>query len=136
METSIPKQSSRTGKTILIIEDERPLLEVVQIKLEGSGFDVITARSVNQALDFLQAVPQVHAIWLDHYLLGQHDGVDFVKRVKTDPKAKSIPIFVISNSASEETKATYQELGVEGYYVKSDFQLEEIIDDMRSVLHM
>ncbi len=136
METSIPKQSSRTGKTILIIEDERPLLEVVQIKLEGSGFDVITARSVNQALDFLQAVPQVHAIWLDHYLLGQHDGVDFVKRVKTDPKAKSITIFVISNSASEETKATYQELGVEGYYVKSDFQLEEIIDDMRSVLHM
>jgi len=39
---------SNTRKTILVVEDERPLLEVVQIKLEGGGFDVVTARSVGQ----------------------------------------------------------------------------------------
>lgn len=130
------RPSSEYPRTILIIEDERPLLEVVQLKLEGSGFDVVTARSVNQAFDFLTALPRVDAVWLDHYLLGQHNGVDFVRRVKDEPRAKDIPIFVISNSASEDTKDAYRQLGVEGYYVKSDFQLEEIIDDVRSVLQM
>jgi CheY-like chemotaxis protein len=122
--------------TILIVEDERPLLEVVQIKLEGSGFDVVTARSVNQALDFLRSLPKVDAIWLDHYLLGQHDGIEFVRQVRSgDERLQRIPIFVISNSASESTEAAYRDLGVEGYYVKSDFQLDEIINDMRSVLY-
>ena len=134
---SHPNASSRERRTILIIEDERPLLEVVQIKLEGSGFDVITARSVGQALDFLRSLPGVSAIWLDHYLLGQHDGVEFVRRVRSgDARYQHVPVFVISNSASEETKASYRELGVEGYYVKSDFQLDEIINDIRSVLQM
>ena len=128
---------TRERRTVLIIEDERPLLEVVQIKLEGSGFDVITARSVAQALDFLGSLGGVSAIWLDHYLLGQHDGVEFVRQVRQgDSRYQSLPIFVISNSASEETKAAYRELGGEGYYVKSDFQLDEIINDIRSVLHI
>lgn len=123
-------------KTILIVEDERPLLEVVQIKLEGSGFDVVTARSVGQALQFLQEVPKTDAIWLDHYLLGEQDGLDFVGKVKELEAWKDIPIFVISNSASEETKQSYLKRSVSGYYVKSDFRLDEIIDDMRTVLRM
>lgn len=123
-------------KTILIVEDERPLLEVVQIKLEGSGFDVVTARSVGQAFQFLQEVPKTDAIWLDHYLLGEQDGLDFVGKVKEAGTWKDVPIFVISNSASEDTKQSYLKKGVSGYYVKSDFRLDEIIDDMRTVLRM
>lgn len=127
---------SNERKTILIVEDERPLLEVVQIKLEGGGFDVVTARSVGQALQFLKEVPKTDAIWLDHYLLGEQDGLDFVSKIKDTDGWKDIPIFVISNSASEDTKQSYLKMGVSGYYVKSDFRLDEIIDDMRTVLRM
>jgi len=127
---------SNTRKTILVVEDERPLLEVVQIKLEGGGFDVVTARSVGQALEFLKEVPKTDAIWLDHYLLGEQDGLHFVSKIKEDSKTKDLPIFVISNSASEDTKQAYLKMGVAGYYVKSDFRLDEIIEDIRTVLRM
>ena len=41
-------------KTILILEDETPLLEVIKSKLETEGFRVVTARSVSQALEYLK----------------------------------------------------------------------------------
>lgn len=123
-------------KTVLIIEDERPLLEIVQIKLESGGFDVVTARSVGQALQFLREIPAIDAVWLDHYLLGIEDGLDFVKKVKGIEEKKELPIFVVSNSASEDTRAEYINLGVSKYYVKSDHSLDQIIKDMRVVLEM
>ena len=57
-------------KIILVIEDEIPLLNAIKIKLEKSGFDVVTARTVEQAWNHLQDIKNIDAVWLDHYLLG------------------------------------------------------------------
>ena len=140
-------------KTILVIEDERPLLEVVNDKLEKSGFGVIAARSVDQvfnakleknglgiisarsirqALNYLENLAQIDAIWLDHNLLGKEDGLDFLKKFKANGgQWKKIPIFVVSNSEGPKTIQSYVNLGVSKYYVKSNHRLDEIIDDIK-----
>jgi CheY-like chemotaxis protein len=139
-------------KTILVIEDERPLLEVVNTRLEKKGFGVITARSVDQvfnakleknglgviaaksikeALDYLEDLEKIDAIWLDHNLLGKENGLDFVKKLKANGgRWKKIPIFVISNTESSKTIKSYVDLGVSKYYVKSNHKLDEIIKDI------
>jgi DNA-binding response OmpR family regulator len=139
-------------KTILVIEDERPLLEVVNAKLEKSGFGVITARSVDQvfnanleakgmgiisarsileALDYLEDLEQIDAIWLDHNLIGKENGLDLVKKFKANGgKWKKVPIFVVSNTESQKTIQSYVKLGISRYYVKSNFRLDEIIGDI------
>jgi DNA-binding response OmpR family regulator len=61
--------SPQLNKTILIVEDERPLANAIKIKLELNGFETVTARSVAQALDYLENINEINAIWLDHYLL-------------------------------------------------------------------
>lgn len=122
-------------KTILVIEDERPLLEAVKAKLEKSGFGVTTARSVEQALNYLEDLERVDAIWLDHYLLGKEDGLDFVIKSKAkDGKWNKIPIFVVSNTASPAKVQSYIRLGINKYYVKAEHRLDEIINDVKSFL--
>lgn len=120
--------------TILVIEDERPLQKVIKLQFEERGFEVVTARTVAQAFDLLQEVPGIKAIWLDHYLLGKEDGLDLVARLKESAEWKNIPVFVVSNTASEDKVKTYLSFGVEKYYTKSDYKLEHIVDDMREVL--
>jgi DNA-binding response OmpR family regulator len=114
----------------MVIEDEQPLLEAIKIKLEKTGFDVVTARSVEQAMNFLKDIERIDVIWLDHYLLGKENGLDFVVMVKNDDAWKKIPIFVVSNTASADKVKSYLELGVEKYYTKADYRLDEIIKDI------
>lgn len=118
----------------MLVEDERPLLNVIQAKLESSGFDSVSARTVKQALEYLETLPVVDLIWLDHYLLGKEDGIDFVAKVKSEEKWRHIPIFVVSNTATAEKKHTYINLGVEKYYIKSDHRLDAIIKDIEELL--
>ena len=151
-----PSKKKLPKKAILVIEDERPLLEVINAKLEKSGFNVIAARSVEQAfnaqleksnvgvitvrtieqaLEYLDRLEKIDAIWLDHHLLGKEDGLDFVRKFKANGgRAKSVPVFVVSNAASPKTVKSYLQSGVSKYYVKSDHRLDEIIADIESFL--
>lgn len=143
-------------KTILVIEDERALLEAIHDKLVKSGFNVISARSVEQAFNptldkkglgpitiariekallYLEGLEKIDAIWLDHHLLGKEDGLDFVKKFKANGnKWNKIPVFVVSNAASPKTVKSYINSGVSQYYVKSDHRLDEIIADITILL--
>lgn len=146
------KKEKTKKKTILVIEDERPLLEAVNAKLEKEGFGVINARSVDQvfdamletngmgviaarsikqALDYLEDLEKIDAIWLDHNLIGKENGIDFVKKFKANGgRWNNIPIFVVSNTEGSDTIKSYVNLGVSKYYVKSNHRLDEIIKDI------
>lgn len=78
------KTKSKDKKTILVIEDERPLVLAIETKLEKNGFFVITARTVEQGLNYLDDVSKIDVIWLDHYLLGEKTGLDFVVKLKSE----------------------------------------------------
>lgn len=121
--------------TILVIEDERPLLEAIKKMLDKKGLSVVTSRTVRQALDFLDELSDVKAIWLDHYLLGKESGIDLVAKLKDEKsKWKNIPIFVVSNTASEDKVQAYLRFGVNKYYTKSDHRLDEIATEIKEFL--
>ena len=150
------EKKSVKKKTILVIEDERSLLDVVNTRLEKKGFGVLTARSVEQvfnmglekdklgviaassimqALNHLEDLEKIDAIWLDHNLLGKENGLDFIKKLKANGgRWKKIPIFVVSNSEGSETIKSYFNLGVSKYFVKSNYKLDEIIKDINLFL--
>ena len=124
-----------TKKTILVIEDEQPLVNAVKTKLEKSGFEVTSARTVAQAVHYLDDGGRADAIWLDHYLLGKENGLDFVTKLKAhNGRWSSIPVFVVSNTASPDKVQSYIRFGVKKYYVKSEHRLDEIIGDITHYL--
>lgn len=125
------------NKVILVLEDERPLLEAIRLKLGKNNFDVVTARKVEQAKAYVTDLERVDAVWLDHYLIGQEDGLDFLAWCKEydGGKYKGIPIFVVSNTASADKVSTYMQLGAKEYFVKSNHRLDEIINAITAYLN-
>jgi CheY-like chemotaxis protein len=117
---------------ILVIEDELPLQDAIRIKLENNGLKVITARSVKQALSYVEEVATIDVIWLDHYLLGQENGLEFVARLKNEKsRYRDIPIFVVSNSVGQDKITSYINFGINKYYTKTEFTLAEIVTDIK-----
>ncbi|MEX0917608.1 MAG: response regulator [Candidatus Paceibacterota bacterium] len=122
-------------KTILVVEDERPLLEAIKRKLEINGFLVVTARSTDQAYEYVEDIGTIDAIWLDHYLLGKESGLDFVAKCKEEGSScKNIPIYVVSNTASADKVQTYLRFGITKYFVKAEHRLDEIINQIKMYL--
>lgn len=121
-------------KTILIVEDEKPLLDAVKKKLELAGFYVVTARKVEQALSYLKDLEKVDLVWLDHYLIGKENGLDLVAKMKEDGSEwKKIHILVVSNTASPDKVNSYLHLGIDKYFTKADYRLDDIIKYINSL---
>ena len=116
--------------TILILEDERQLARAVREMFSQRGFEAIVVSRVGDGIKELQNRKRVDVIWLDHYLLGTENGLDFVVEVKNNPEWRSIPIFVVSNNASTTNIKSYIQLGVSNYYTKADYDISQIITDI------
>lgn len=128
------EKTARLERTILVIEDEKPLARAISKKLDFSGFDVVTARSVEQALGYLEDIDKIDAVWLDHYLLGEMDGLDFLERVKSHQDWKGLPVFVVTNTAGADKRLVYLKLGATEYFIKSENRLDKIISSIKKDL--
>ena len=122
-------------KTILVIEDELPLLEAIQRKLENVGFKTLTAQNTENAMSQLQEGAVIDLVWLDHYIFGKEPGLLFIAELKNEPKWSKIPVFVVSNASGPEKKQAYMSLGADKYYTKVDYKLEDICRDIEEFLN-
>ncbi len=122
------------SKTILVIEDETALLEVIKKKLGLSGFYVLTARSVKEGLERLGAGQKTDLIWLDHRLIDGENGLAFAKKIKETEEYGAIPIFVVASVLSREEAESYLKLGAVKYYIKAESSLARIIEDIKKFL--
>ncbi len=125
---------SKSFNRVLIVEDERTLKMAIQKKLEKTGFETVAATSAEEALELLQDPKnRPDVIWLDYYLPSMN-GLEFLTKIKENPKYKSIPVFVVSNTAGPEKVATMMALGVHKYFIKAEKRLDEIIYEINRLL--
>lgn len=119
---------------IMVVEDEKLLLEAItrKLELEGDEFSAfMSGREAFSALEKAARLPDL--IWLDYYL-GDMDGKEFMTKLKSIPRLTNIPVMVVSNSASEDKVSEMIELGVIVYLLKADYRLEEITKLMRKAI--
>jgi CheY-like chemotaxis protein len=88
-----------TPKTIMIVEDDISIREVLQESLESEGFLTVQAENGKEGLDKLASIPKPSVILLD-MMMPVMDGRKFLDIVKQDPNLKTIPIIVVSANAS------------------------------------
>lgn len=126
------EKTSNSLKKILVVEDDNALFDAISMKLKGNNFQVLRSSNASDAFSILTENEDVEFIWLDHYLLGVENGFDFALRVKADDsKFRNIPVFVVSNTASEDKVKSYIALGVDRYYIKAEHSLEGLIEKMK-----
>jgi len=100
---------------ILLVDDEKDIVEFLKYNLELEGFDVITAYDGIQALDKLQENPSL--IILD-IMMPRLDGYDTVKKIKSIEKFSGIPIIFLTAKSGEADEIIGLELGANDYIQK------------------
>lgn len=127
------KQNTSGDKvSILLVEDDKFLRELLVRKLETSGFNVLFAVDGEEALKKIKEnIPQL--ILLDLVLPGI-DGFDVLKRIKENPLTKDIPVVILSNLGQQEEVEKGIRLGADDYLIKAHFTPDEIIKKSKRIL--
>jgi len=119
-------------KIVMVVEDEKLLLDAISKKLSLNGFVVLPYSDGVQALsDLIDHSVSPNIIWLDYYL-GATNGMEFVTQMHE--KNITVPVVIVSNSASDTKVKTMLALGVKKYILKAHHRLEEIIVELQSIL--
>lgn len=117
--------------TILVVEDEHAIQELITINLEHAGFRVLCAGSAEEAAEKMRAALPDVAI-LDWMLPGQ-SGVALARQWRSEERTRELPIIMLTARAHEDDKIQGLEIGADDYVTKP-FSPKELVARVRAVL--
>jgi two-component system response regulator VicR len=116
------------NKKILVVDDEKPIADILQFNLKKEGYDVYCAYDGNQAIEMVnQLIPDL--ILLD-IMLPQKDGMEVCREVR---KKYEMPIIMLTAKDSEIDKVLGLEFGADDYVTKP-FSTRELIARVKANL--
>jgi DNA-binding response OmpR family regulator len=119
------------SSTVLVIDDEKDLLELVRYNLEKEHLDVITASDGQSGLNIgLKHKPDL--ILLDLMMPGM-SGLEVCKQLRSDTRTSRVPIIMLTAKAGETDKVIGLELGADDYITKP-FSVRELLARVRAAL--
>lgn len=119
------------GRSILIVDDEAPIREMIAVALEMAGYDCMEAENSQQA----------HAIIVDRkpdlilldWMLPGTSGIELARRLKRDELTGDIPIIMLTAKGEEDNKIQGLEVGADDYITKP-FSPRELVARLKAVL--
>ncbi|CAG7857648.1 Phosphate regulon transcriptional regulatory protein PhoB [biofilm metagenome] len=117
--------------TILVVEDEAAIRDMLKIILEQAGFKPLLADEVSAAQ--IQLTDHSPDLILLDWMLPGITGVEWARRLKKDTSYSEIPIIMLTARGEEEDKVRGLEIGADDYLTKP-FSPKELIARIRAVL--
>ncbi len=124
---------AQEGHGVLVVEDDKFLRELFVRKLFSSGFTVENASDAKEAFAVLERW-KPDLILLD-LMLPDIDGFEILARLKKDERFVAIPVFILSNLGEQKDIDRAMNLGAQGFMVKVNFNLEDIVSRVQEVLN-
>ena len=119
------------GRTILIVDDEAPIREMIAVALEMAGYQCLEAADSQQA----------HSLIVDHkpdlilldWMLPGTSGIELARRLKRDELTAATPIIMLTAKGEEDNKVQGLEVGADDYITKP-FSPRELVARLKAVL--
>ena len=119
------------NETILIVEDEKDIVKMLEYNLKKEGFKTLSVRNGEDAICSART-EQPDLIILDLMLPGI-DGLEVCKTLKADDKTRSTPVIMLTAKSQESDKIVGLELGADDYVTKP-FSPRELIARIKAIL--
>ncbi len=116
---------------VIIIEDERDIVELVRYNFRKEGFEVESFSRGREGLEYLHRNP-ADLVLLD-ILLPDEDGFEICKRLRADERLKSLPVIFLTAKSEEMDRILGLEIGADDYVVKP-FSPRELVARVKAVL--
>jgi len=131
MRECLPGEKKEVKEKILIVEDEKDIVKMLDYNLKKEGFRTLSAYDGEYALD-LAVREHPNLVILDLMLPGM-DGLEVCRELKKENKTSSIPIIMLTAKGQESDKIVGLELGADDYITKP-FSPRELIARIKAVL--
>lgn len=118
-------------KRILVVDDEKNIVELIKMNLELSGFEVIPIYSGREVVN--KAISLNPDLILLDLMLPDIDGFEVCRRLKLNKEVKDIPIIMLTAKSEESDKVIGLGLGADDYVTKP-FGIRELEARIRTVL--
>lgn len=120
-----------TAKTVLIVDDEAPIREMIAVALEMADYRVLEADNAQTA----------HAMVVDHqpdlllldWMMPGTSGIELARRLKKDELSAAIPIIMLTAKGEEDNKIQGLDIGADDYITKP-FSPRELVARLKAVL--
>jgi len=117
--------------TVLLCDDERDLLSVLDFNLRAAGFETILATRGEEAMLALKRrIPDL--VLLD-LMLPDLPGTEICRRIKSDPRTRHVPVVMLTAKGEEVDRVVGFELGADDYVTKP-FSVRELVLRLKAVL--
>jgi two-component system chemotaxis response regulator CheY len=113
------------NKTVLLVEDDLEIRDILQDVLEADGFDVVPAANGKQALDFLILnQPQKADLVILDLMMPMVSGWQVMQRMNEDPRLSEIPVMVLSAVARDKPEGATA-------FLRKPFNIDAFCDAVR-----
>lgn len=118
---------------ILIVDDDKFLLNMYSIKFQKEKFEVTVASDGQEALKKLQDGFVPDAIVLD-IVMPVMDGLEFLEKMRGENLAKDATLLILSNQGQSSDIEKAKRLGIDGYIVKATTIPSEVVTEVLRML--
>jgi two-component system chemotaxis sensor kinase CheA len=119
-------------RPILVVDDSLTTRMLEQSILESAGYEVDVATSGEEGLE--RARRADYALILVDVEMPGMDGFTFIEQIRSDPKLRDTPAILVTSRSAPEDKQRGQEVGSQGYVVKSEFDQAELLDHIKQLV--
>ena len=117
--------------TVLVIDDDPVILELLRVNFEIEGFDVICAADGQEGLERAQA--DHPDIVISDIMMPRRDGLQLLTDLKSHPDTEDLPVILLSAKAQKNEVQQGLDLGADDYITKP-FDPLELIDRLNAVM--
>lgn len=114
---------------ILLVDDDKFLLDMYALKFKKSGLDVDTSSSSQNALDKIRSA-EYDIVLLDIIMPGM-DGLELLGNIRKEKLIQKATVVMLTNQADDFEKA--KNLGVDGYIIKATTIPSEVVDQVMNI---
>jgi DNA-binding response OmpR family regulator len=118
-------------KTILVVDDEKDLVDFVRLRLETNNYAVVAAADGEEALGAVEK-NNPDLIILD-ILLPKLDGFKVCEKLKKDPRFSKIPIIMLTAKGQEKDILLAKQMGADAY-ISKPFDAQLLLYDVKKLL--
>lgn len=118
-------------RTILLVDDDIFLADLMAFTFKQSGFEIIKAHNGREALEVLDK-EDVDLVLTD-IMMPVMDGFELTRNLKDDPNTKDIPVIFLTAKSNMEDKNKGYSLGISAYFEKP-FDLKKLIDKINVII--
>lgn len=119
------------NKKVLIADDDEMFVKLISNEFVSKGFEVFSVTNGQEVID--KAISLKPSIVLTDMIMPVKDGFEAISEIRANKELDNIKIIVLSNLGQEEDISKATKLGANGYLVKKDYSLKDLVNKVLEI---